>query len=175
METPRYIEIRLDKRAAKCVAQLLDDDAPLTCEAVWNALPLGGQAYHAKYASNEVYFLVPPFAKEEPGRENATIMPIPGDLCYFYVPKGTGVPPDMREQVRKTGLVDIAIFYGRNNFVQGPDGHFPGNVFASVIEGYKEFAAACQDVWRSGHVGERMSIRRLEGHKTDKTPWWLGK
>ncbi len=171
---PRYIEIKLEKRNVSCVAQMLDDDAPLTCESVWNALPLSGQTFHAKYASNEVYFLTPTFAKQEPGRENATVMPIPADVMYFYVPKGNKVPPGMRDQCRKTGLIDIAVFYGRDNYLHGQDGHFPGNVFATIVENYKEFAAACQDVWRSGHVGETMSVRRLEGYKTTKTPWWLG-
>ncbi|MBO0828270.1 MAG: DUF3830 family protein, partial [Streptosporangiales bacterium] len=36
----RFIEISLDKRGVKCVARLLDDRAPRTAEAVWNALPL---------------------------------------------------------------------------------------------------------------------------------------
>ena len=46
----RYIDISLDKRGVTCVARLLDDLAPRTCDAVWNALPLGSDVYHAKYA-----------------------------------------------------------------------------------------------------------------------------
>ncbi len=46
------------------MACLLDDEAPRTCEAVWKALPLAGQVYHAKYASNEIYTLVSTFADE---------------------------------------------------------------------------------------------------------------
>ena len=55
----RYIEITLKKRGISCVARLLDEKAPRTCEAVWNALPQEGEVYHAKYASNEIYALVP--------------------------------------------------------------------------------------------------------------------
>lgn len=29
--------------------------------------------------------LVPAFAATEPGKENATVAPIPGDLCYFHM------------------------------------------------------------------------------------------
>ena len=79
----RYLEVCLEKRDVRCVARLLDDKAPRTCEALWNALPLGGQAYHAKYARNEIYALVPSFADPEPGPEHTTITPIPGDLVYF--------------------------------------------------------------------------------------------
>ena len=51
----RYIEVTLKKRDVSCVAKMLDDLAPKTCEAVWNALPQESDAFHAKYASNEVY------------------------------------------------------------------------------------------------------------------------
>ena len=53
----RFITISLDKRGVSCRARLLDTEAPLTCEAVWNALPQNGSAFHAKYARNEVYTL----------------------------------------------------------------------------------------------------------------------
>ena len=66
----RYIEVTLRKRDVSCVARMLDDLAPKTCEAVWNALPQENDAFHAKYASNEVYCLVPPFAPSEIGLEN---------------------------------------------------------------------------------------------------------
>jgi hypothetical protein len=70
-------------RRRTCTAKPLDDRAPITCAAVWDALPLGGDVYHAKYARNETYALFPPFAKSEPPLENPTVTPIPGDLCYF--------------------------------------------------------------------------------------------
>jgi hypothetical protein len=78
-----FIEVSLAKRNVHCRAKLLDDRAPITCAAVWNALPLSGDVYHAKYARNEIYALFPPFAETEPPLENPTVTPIPGDLCYF--------------------------------------------------------------------------------------------
>src|SRR5829696_7501698 len=79
----RFMEIRLEKREVACVARLLDEEAPRTCEAVWNALPLSGDAYHAKYARNEIYNLVPAFADPEPGRESPTLAGVPGGVHYF--------------------------------------------------------------------------------------------
>ncbi|MGH3663081.1 MAG: DUF3830 family protein, partial [Micromonosporaceae bacterium] len=35
----RYITITLDKRGVSCRARLLDDLAPRTARAVWDALP----------------------------------------------------------------------------------------------------------------------------------------
>jgi hypothetical protein len=48
---------------------------------VWDALPVAARAYHGKYARNEVYTLLPPLGV--PGRENCTVTPIPGDVCFF--------------------------------------------------------------------------------------------
>ncbi|QRN81284.1 MAG: DUF3830 family protein, partial [Nocardiopsis sp. BM-2018] len=36
------------------------------------------------------------------------------------------------------------------------------NVFATVIENLPAMAEACNDVWRSGSVGERLLYERLE-------------
>jgi hypothetical protein len=58
---PRFIAFTLEKRGVSCVARLLDEEGPRTCKAAWESLPLGGDAYHAKYARNEVYTRVPRF------------------------------------------------------------------------------------------------------------------
>jgi hypothetical protein len=158
---PRKIEVVLEQRGVRAVAELLEEEAPKTCEAVWNALPQTGGVHHAKWANNEIYILTPPFAPDEPGRENATVFPIPGDLLYFFVPPGGPVSAEWRAQCAATGLIDLAIFYGRNNYLHGPEGHMPGHLFATITEGLKEFAAACQDVFRNGMEGERLTFRRL--------------
>ena len=158
----RYIEVTLKKRGVSCVAQLLDDLAPKTAEAVWQALPQEGDTFHAKFANNEVYTLVPPFASDEIGLENPTILPIPGDLLYFFFPPGMITRPDVRDVAARTGLVDLAIFYGRENFLFSPTtGPVPGNRFAMVTENLEEMAKACDSVWREGFVGERLAFRRL--------------
>ena len=36
----RYIKVTLEKRGVSCVARLLDDEAPRTAAAVWEALPI---------------------------------------------------------------------------------------------------------------------------------------
>jgi hypothetical protein len=163
---PRRITITLEKRAVTCVAELLDADAPNTCEAVWRALPLGGDAYHAKYARNEVYTMVPRFAATEPGLENPTVTPIPGDVVYFSFAAGM-LDRAFKEEKgidELPGVVDLAIFYGRNNLLLNGDvGWVPGNVWARITEGLDAMAEACHDVWRSGSVGERLVYARHEG------------
>jgi len=160
---PRYIDITLEKRDIRCVAELLDDLAPRTCEAVWNALPLGEDVYHAKYARNEIYTLVEAFAPEEPGLENPTITPIPGDVMYF-----TFAPWQLTAKshgyTSHGAKIDLALFYERNNLLLNPDfGFVPGSVFATIVSGLDEIAAASNDLWRHGAAGERLRFERREG------------
>ncbi len=155
----RQFELIFTKRNVRGVATLLEEEAPLTCEAFWNALPLEGDAYHARWAGREVYTLVGPFATD-PGVENATILPITGDLLYFELnPVSIDIPP-----ARRTGerVIDIALFYGRNNFLLGPEGYQAGNLFATITENLEGLAEACESIWREGFVGERMVMRRIE-------------
>ncbi|GAB3736466.1 DUF3830 family protein [Nocardiopsis nanhaiensis] len=162
---PRYMTVTLAKRGVSCVAELLDKDAPRTCEAVWNALPQGDAVQHAKYARNEVYTMVPRFADPEPGQENPTVTPIPGDLVYFSFDGGM-LDRTFKEDKgisHLPGVIDLALFYGRNNLLLNGDvGWVPGNVFATVVENLPAMAEACNDVWRSGSVGERLLYDRLD-------------
>jgi hypothetical protein len=162
----RYMQITLEKRAVSCVARLLDEDATQTADIVWDALPISADAWHAKYAMNEIYCMVGPLRGAEPGLENSTMAPIPGDIVYFYFPKGH-LARSFREEKGVDafeGVVDLAVFYGRNNFLFNPaTGPVPGNVYATIVENFEAFAAACHDVWRSGSVGETLTYRRVEG------------
>ena len=164
----RHIEIVLEKRGVACVARMLDHLAPRTCAAVWDALPRGGDVYHAKYARNEVYALVPAFADPEPGTENPTITPIPGDVAYFsFAPWQLATSShgyaDDETPYRASRIVDLAFFYERNNLLLNPDyGFVPANIFATIEDGLDEMAAACQDLWMTGVVGERLTYRRYE-------------
>jgi hypothetical protein len=162
---PRFISIALERRGVSCVAELLDKDAPRTCEAVWRALPLAGDIYHAKYARNEVYTMVERFAHEPVGQENPTVTPIPGDVMYFDFHGGM-LDRNFKEEKgidALPGVIDLAIFYGRNNLLLNGDvGWVPGNVYASIVEGLGPMAEACNDVWRSGSMGERLVYQRFE-------------
>lgn len=160
----RYIEIMLEKRHVQCIARLLDEEAPKTCEAVWRALPQGGHVLHAKYASNEIFTLVPRLSDIEPGHENRTVTPIPGDVMYFYLPPETRLPPEALSLRRDgQGVVDLAVFYDRNNLLLSPsEGFTPGNVFGTVVRGLDEIRNAGNSIWREGPMGDRLLFKRLE-------------
>lgn len=163
----RYLSVTLEQRNVQCIAKLLDDEAPRTSAAVWDALPHTGQVFHGKYARNEIYNLVPPFA-DPPGPENTTITPIPGDLCYFDFTGGQLGNPAYGYAAGgsdddTSAVVDLAVFYGRNNLlINGDQGWVPGNVFGAIVEGFDAFAAACQDVWMGGARGETLTFARSE-------------
>jgi hypothetical protein len=163
---PRYVEIMLERRQARCVAEMLDAQAPRTCAAVWDALPQSGDAFHGKYARNEIYTLVEDFAPEPPGRENSTITPIPGDVCAFWftgqeLGSASHGYSDDRRPDEQAMIVDLALFYERNNLLLNPDvGWVPGNVFATIVEGLDAIAAASADLWLNGAAGERLTIAR---------------
>ncbi|MFI5658759.1 MULTISPECIES: DUF3830 family protein [unclassified Streptomyces] len=171
----RFIEVSLPKRGVTATAKLLDDRAPITCEAIWNALPLGSDVYHAKYARNEIYTLVPAFAPQEPPLENPTITPIPGDLCYFTFSNtqmstaSYGYEAAAEQQGNQAAhaerdiVVDLALFYERNNLlINGDQGWVPGIVWGTITEGLDRLAEACQDLWRAGAVGESLQFKRAE-------------
>lgn len=165
----RYIDIALQKRGITCVARLLDEQAPRTCAAVWDALPLGADVYHAKYARNEIYTFVPTFAEVSPGRENTTITPIPGDVVYFpfqqWEMANAAYGYDAGSAQRSAEhIIDLAVFYERNNLLLNPDvGFVPGNVFATIVRGLDDIAAGAQDLWRRGAEGETLHFARHEG------------
>lgn len=164
----RLVEIELPKRGVRAVARLLDEAAPRTADAVWNALPQGGEIFHAKYARNELYTFVPVPAGGPIGVENPTVTPIPGDLVYFefgagMLPAATYGYTDDQAAAGQESVIDLAVFYGRNNLlINGDLGWVPGNVFGTVIVGLEELAEAGNDVWRSGADGEELWFRRAE-------------
>ena len=163
----QYLTVTLESRGVVARARLLTEAAPRTCAAVWRALPAGGQVYHGKYARNEIYTLVP-HPGDEPGPENTTVTPIPGDLCWFtFTGDQLGNPAygyETEDEHREMGsIVDLALFYGRNNLlINGDQGWVPGNVFGTIVEGLDELAAACQDIWMGGARGETLMFAREE-------------
>ncbi|MBB0247338.1 DUF3830 family protein [Streptomyces alkaliphilus] len=162
----RFVTVSLDRRGVSCTARLLTEKAPLTCAAVWEALPLSGDVYHAKYARNEIYALLSPFADREPPLENPTVTPIPGDLCYFTFSEtqlntGSYGYESAADHRGRPTVVDLALFYERNNLlINGDQGWVPGIVWGAVVDGLDRMADACQDLWRSGARGETLSFAR---------------
>lgn len=130
---------------ANATAELLEDDAPQTCRAIWERLPLSGQAMPTIVSGSEVFICVGPGFPI--GFENQTIYPIPGDVV-FYLQPATFVDsvPCGHERHRET----IGIAYGRDVQMYGPVLPLPVNVFATIVEGLDAIAAEVGRMKRDG-------------------------
>ena len=51
--------------------------------------------------------------------------------------------PDVADFAGRVGVIDLAIFYGRNNLLLSPaTGLLPGNVFATITENFDAMAGS---------------------------------
>jgi hypothetical protein len=75
----RRIRVKLGNTEA--VAELYEDQAPKTCEAVWNALPIEyGHVLHARFSGEEAFFPTPWLTDE---RENERFDCKPGEVALW--------------------------------------------------------------------------------------------
>lgn len=136
------------------LAELLEEQAPVMCQRIWELLPVEQEVMHGMYSGAEVFFLL------EGGQaapvENACYLPLPGEVLYFS---------DAGENVtsRKKATAEICIVYGRGTVLRGPEG-VPANaeLFARIpgdwMYDWTEFAEACRGVRRQGP--QRLRIER---------------
>lgn len=157
---PEYMRVGLKQRAAAIRLALRWDRAPRTCAAVTERLPLHEPVWHAKYANNEIYTLVPAFEPAPPD-EWLCAFPAPGDFMYIAIPPGVLLPEGAPEMDMERGVVDLAYFYDRgNSLLHSPSGPIIGSIFATAtsLEDIAAFAEACNDVCRRGSAEETMIL-----------------
>ncbi len=157
------IRLGLRRRQASIRLKLRWDRSPRTCAAILARLPLENQVWHAKYANNEIYTLVPAFDNPPPGEWHC-VYPGPGDLMYIPIEPGVVLPPGAPAMETECGVVDLAYFYDRgNSLIHGPSGPLVGNIFATAtsIRDIEAMAEACSDVWMSGAVREKLYIEAV--------------
>ncbi len=147
----RLIELVLPKRNLVAQARLLEREAPSTCRALWERLPLEAETIHALVSGCELYILFP-WHGPPPPRENSTVCTDAGDLFFYYAPWYS-------EGASSTG--EIAIYYDRDSIPTGGAGLMAGNLFATIVTQRAAFADACEAIWREG--AERLIVRRAEG------------
>ena len=126
---PQFIRLGLRRRGRSTRLRMRWDRSPLTCATVASMLPVEEQVYHAKYANNEIYNLVP-LPKPKPPQEWACLYPGPGDLLFVPVSSrltgsfaGGNTLSEQKLEVDEEGwLLDFAFFYERGNSLIGPYG-----------------------------------------------------
>ena len=162
-----YIRLGLRQRGASTKLRMRWDRSPLTCETVTRMLPVEEQVYHAKYANNEIYNLVP-MPDGAPPQEWACLYPGPGDLLFAPVNArltggfaGGNTLSGQPLEPNADGLIlDFAFFYERGNNLLSAYGIGPSTLFATgtSFDELEELAESCRDVWFRGAVGETMFI-----------------
>jgi hypothetical protein len=145
----RKIRLTFVASGESVLAELLDAEAPQTCDLVWNMLPVEGKMIHGMYSGAEVFMLLD---KPQPApAENQVQLPLPGELLFFYDPggsAGTGFTP----------VGEICIVYGRGVTARGPEGAPTFvNMFARIPGDWKydwvDFAKACRRVrWEGPQI-----------------------
>jgi hypothetical protein len=133
---------------ARAVARLYQDYAPLTIKALEGVLPYTGAGIHAMRAGREVFTLIPA-PKLDPGAENQSVFPVPGDLYLFHQPAGyrpMDVPLRFRAEQGTSEYWHIAIWYGRDSLPMSPTGLYPANHFGEIESGLVELAEACERI-----------------------------
>jgi hypothetical protein len=137
------------------IADLLDDDAPNTCDALWDLLPLQTKVVHDIWSGHQILAHLDNAIVLDP--ENVlTYIPVPGDVFYYYRPAHyfRGAPYGRSESA------ELGIVYDRDTRPQGPRGPEAVNLFANISTGLGEFARACEDMIRRGQ--RDLVIERVE-------------
>ena len=129
-------------------ARLLREQAPATCDAVLDALPVVGLARHGIYSGSEVYLVLPVLLA--PPREHATTIVGPGDVGFLTVEKGSGygIEEDYSE---------VCWFYDLDATPSMPEGPIAVNVFARLQDA-GTFHAVCRRMRLEG--AKRLELAR---------------
>jgi len=124
----KKLEIKIDDSVF--LAAMLEEQAPKTCKAVLNLLPLEGELFHATWSGDMLFFKcheIP--AKLEP--ENQTIYPSRGDVGL------------------NSNLKELQIVYGQAQ-LRARFGPAPDNLFARITENLKALEEIGKRIHREG-------------------------
>ncbi|MEM2876412.1 MAG: DUF3830 family protein [Candidatus Bathyarchaeia archaeon] len=149
------IEITVPSKNVRAVAELLEEEAPKTCEAVLEFLPAELEFVQCSTSGAEVIaFLEPPDIIRLPP-ENWVRYVLPGDVAYYY---GEVAKPGTYMGDSTTDFAEIVIYYDRDCRFTGDWGGV--NLFARITENFEGISNVCKEVQFEGAV--KMIWRKLE-------------
>jgi hypothetical protein len=148
----RQIVIEFEK-GGRFVANLMDDMAPNTCNAIWNKLPIvNAQCEHGKYSGEIFFFFTPQIRSDD--LENPKWMGLyPGDILWnpHFLHKLHLTPARKVPQ-------EICIVYG-GCLPADECGQTPFNLFSRIVEGdLEELARIGMRLRREGF--EKISFKK---------------
>jgi hypothetical protein len=148
LRVQREVVLRFLDEDVAATARLLPEEAPETCTAVWDALPLSGLARHGIYSGSEVYLILPTLVAVP--REHATTIVGTGDVGFLTVEKGSGYGIE-------ESYSEVCWFYDLDATPSMPEGPIAVNVFARLHDA-DAFLAVCRRMREEG--AKRLEIAR---------------
>lgn len=152
--TKRF-QVQVMETNVKATAELLEEDAPRTCAAMWQVLekPIQTNGVHAMWSGREVMAYIP---KENRGAvdprsigvENATVYPAPGEVVWAFFPAG------VQRNFTEDGW-DLAFIYGPETRLYTSLGMVTMNVWARIVNGLDGLAAELAQI----RFGNRKTLR----------------
>jgi hypothetical protein len=139
----RTIVLRIPEHDVSVVADLLDAEAPRTCELVWERLPVEGRLIHGMYSGPELFIVLPGFPAV--AAENQVQRALPGDVGYWH--NAAGIHASAPREV-----AEMVFVYDRGVSIKGSDGSDSWvNLFARIrVQEAEEFFAVCKRFRREG-------------------------
>jgi hypothetical protein len=122
----KQFEIVFEKSGATLTADMLEDEAPITCENFWEGIaePVHEKIHHGGETGPEMWCFVPP-PKEELPYENSTVFPEHGEIVYYHYRQ----PPTRDGKM----VYDIGIYWDRGQS-KLKQGWVAANLFARVSD-----------------------------------------
>jgi hypothetical protein len=116
-------ELKIGNRSA--VIELFEDQAPQAVVKIWNLLPIDVPLFHAKFAGDELIFMVPLVLESEFFKEKIES----GDVLYYPIQQ------------------TICLFFGDHIVPFGPG---PFNAIGRIIDGFMDLAYVAELIRKKG-------------------------
>lgn len=141
---PLTIRFTFLQTGETALAMLLERDAPQTCRAVLNSLPVAGVAHHAAYSGSEAVLVLPDRLRVPP--EHATYNVFTGDVGFTWFAAGSahGVAKEFAE---------LCWFYDADARPSMHEGPCAVSIFARLSGDTHAFYARCRAMRRTGVTG----------------------
>lgn len=154
----RRMRVTFVESGVSAEVQLLEVEAPKTCEAIWGCLPIRSQIIHAMMTGRDALIELPQenqtFDPRALPLENGTITPNPGNVCWFYLPEHM-----MRGFAEESW--EITFIYGTDARFLTTVGWMAGSVFGQIAPEHLEaFAAECAKLRITGT--KQIEISRMD-------------
>ena len=144
--TVKRIRISFPEANVAARADLLDEDAPKTCEAIWSILPIKATALHDIWSGHQIFVFLNSTRVIEYENVPRLLDVNPGDLFYYYRKPHyfRGAP------YGKVEASEIGIVYDRDSQPRGPHGVKAVNIFGTITEGLSDLSKICENMIEEG-------------------------